>query len=33
MLLLGSLNLLEQAEDGKIGLSRGMSPKLVVVGS
>ena len=26
-------NLLEQAEDGKIGLSRGMSPKLVVVGS
>ena len=26
-------NLLEQAEDGKIGLSRGMSPKLEVVGS
>ena len=38
MLLLGSLELtgagwMEQAEDGKIGLSRGMSPKLEVVGS
>ena len=28
-----ALNLLEQVEDGKIGLSRGMSPKLEVVGS
>ena len=33
MLLLGSLELPEHAEDGEIGLSRGMSPKLVLVGS
>ena len=32
MLLLGILEL-EYAEDAEIGLSRGMSPKLVLVGS
>ena len=30
---LASWNLLEHAEDAEIGLSRGMSPKLVLVGS